>query len=141
MANVRERHLLELEQADVEFMPHIVQVEYHPFRTISKFREMCKERNIQVEAYTANCAMLPFVRENPVLQQLAQKYGRSITQIIMKWHVQQGVIPIFSSNNPAHIKENIDIFDFSLSEEDMQSIFALNIDYKYHPESVNCPGY
>lgn len=141
MANVRERHLLELETAGVEIMPQIVQVEYHPFRTINDFRKMCKERNIQVEAYTANCAMLPFVRENSVLRQLAQKYGKSITQIIMRWHVQQEVVPIFSSNNPAHIKENIDVFDFTLSEEDMQSIFALNMDYKYHPESVNCPGY
>lgn len=141
MANIRERHLLELEQAGVELMPQVVQVECHPFRTITGLREMCKTRNIQVEAYTANCAMLPFVRENLVLQQLAQKYGKSITQIIMRWHVQQGVVPIFSSNNPSHIKENVDVFDFSLSEEDMQLIFGLNIDYKYHPESVNCPGY
>lgn len=141
MANVRERHLLELENSGVELMPQVVQVEYHPFRTISSFRKMCKDRNIQIEAYSANCAMLPFVRENPVLIQLAQKYGRSVTQIIMKWHIQQGVIPVFSSNNPIHIKENIDLFDFNLSEEDIQRIFDLNIDYKYHPESINCPGY
>ena len=141
IANVRERHLMELEQAGIEFMPQVVQVEYHPFRTITAFRNMCKERNIQIEAYTANCAMLPFVRENAVLKALAEKYGKSITQIIMRWHVQQGVIPIFSSNNPRHIKDNIDVFDFSISEKDMQSIFDLNIDYKYHPESVNCPGY
>lgn len=141
MANVRERHLLELEQAGVEFMPQIVQVEYHPFRTISNFREMCKKLNIQIEAYTANCAMLPFVKDNNVLKKCAKKYGKSITQIIMRWHVQQGVIPIFSSNNHAHIKENIDVFDFSLTDEDMKLIFGLNMDYKYHPESVNCPGY
>lgn len=141
IANVRERHLLELEKSSVELMPQVVQVEYHPFRTISSFREMCQDRNIQIEAYTANCAMLPFVRENPILLQLSQKYERSITQIIMKWHVQQGVIPVFSSNNPVHIKENINLFDFNLSEEDIQKIFDLNIDYKYHPESVNCPGY
>lgn len=141
IANIRERHLLELERAGVEFMPQIVQVEYHPFRTVSGFREMCRKRNIQIEAYTANCAMLPFVREDAILQQLTKKYEKSITQIIMRWHVQQGVVPIFSSNNPSHIKENIDVFDFSLSEEDMELIYGLNMDYKYHPESVNCPGY
>lgn len=141
IANVRERHLLEMENADVEFMPQIVQVEYHPFRTIETFKKMCGERNIQVEAYTANCAMLPFVRENNLLNELAQKYDKSLTQIIMRWHVQQGVIPIFSSNNPKHISENIDVFDFDISDDDMKQIFDLNIDYKYHPESVNCPGY
>lgn len=141
IANVRERHLLEIENAAVEFMPQIVQVEYHPFRTIETFRKMCEKRNIQVEAYTANCAMLPFVRENKLLNELAQKYDKSLTQIIMRWHVQQGVIPIFSSNNPNHISENIDVFDFDISDDDMKHIFDLNIDYKYHPESVNCPGY
>lgn len=141
IANVRERHLLEIENASVEFMPQIVQVEYHPFRTIETFRKMCEKRNIQVEAYTANCAMLPFVRENKLLNELAQKYDKSLTQIIMRWHVQQGVIPIFSSNNPKHISENIDVFDFDISDDDMKHIFNLNIDYKYHPESVNCPGY
>lgn len=141
IANVRERHLYELEQADVEFMPQIVQVECHPFRTVDGLRKLCSEKNIQLEAYTANCAMLPFVRENTVLNELAKKYGKSLTQIIMRWHIQQGVIPIFSSNNPKHISENIDIFDFDLSEDDMKRIFDLNMDYKYHPESVNCPGY
>ena len=140
IANVRERHLYELEQADVEFMPQIVQVECHPFRTVDGLRKLCSEKNIQLEAYTAN-AMLPFVRENTVLNELAKKYGKSLTQIIMRWHIQQGVIPIFSSNNPKHISENIDIFDFDLSEDDMKRIFDLNMDYKYHPESVNCPGY
>lgn len=141
IANVRERHLLELEQADVEVMPQIIQVECHPFRTVEGLRKLCNEKNIQLEAYTANCAMLPFVRENVVLNELAKKYRKSLTQIIMRWHLQQGVIPIFSSNNPNHISENIDVFDFELTEDDVKRIFDLNIDYKYHPESVNCPGY
>ena len=141
IANVRERHLLELEQADVEVMPQIIQVECHPFRTVDGLRKLCTDKNIQVEAYTANCAMLPFVRENQLLNELAHKYGNSLTQIIMRWHVQLGVVPIFSSNNPKHISENIDVFDFVISEDDMKHIYDLNIDYKYHPESVNCPGY
>lgn len=141
IANCRERHLAELEQAGAELLPQVVQIEYHPFRTVNGMRALCTEKNIRIEAYSANCVMLPFVREDETLNKLAKKYGKSLTQIMMRWHVQQGTIPIFSSLNPEHILNNIDVFDFSLAEEDMNAVFALNRDYKFHPESVNCPGY
>lgn len=141
IANCRERHILELESAGVEILPHVVQVEYHPFRNIPTMRHMCENREIHIEAYSANCLMLPMVRECQVLNEIALKYEKSISQIIMRWHVQQGVIPIFSSMNCEHIKNNIDVFDFSLSEQEMERIFSLNREYKFHPESLNCPGY
>ena len=122
-------------------MPHVVQVEYHPFRTIERFRELCASNRIQIEAYSANCLMLPFVKENTKLNQIASIHKKSVTQIIMRWHVQQAVIPIFRSFNPEHIRENVDIYDFELTELEMQQIFSLNQDYKFHPESLNCPGY
>ena len=140
IANCRERHINMLKDAGLD-MPHVMQVEYHPFRTVPAFKSMCAENNIQLEAYSANCLMLPFVRENTVLNELAHKYNRSITQIIMRWHVQQGVVPIFRSFNHAHIKDNVNIYDFELTDDDMLSIYALNQDYKFHPESLNCPGY
>jgi diketogulonate reductase-like aldo/keto reductase len=140
VANCRERHIKALKEIADE-MPHVVQIEYHPFRTVPSMRTILKDENIQLEAYSANCVMLPFVRENPVLNGLAHKYNKSVTQIMMRWHIQQGSIPIFRSFNLSHIKENIDIFDFSLSDEDMDAIFGLDIDYKFHPESLNCPGY
>lgn len=141
IANCRERHLIELENSPVNILPHVIQIEYHPFRTVSNMIKMCRDRKIQIEAYSANCLMLPFVCENPLLLALSHKYNKTITQIIMRWHVQQGVVPIFRSMNPLHIKENISIDDFEIEEEDMQKIYSLNIDYKFHPESLNCPGY
>ena len=140
IANCRERHIDALKKAGLP-LPHVMQVEFHPFRTIPGFRQICVENNIQVEAYSANCLMLPFVKENPTLNRIAKEHHKSVTQIIMRWHIQQGVVPIFRSFNLNHIKENVNIYDFSLTEEDMQQIFALNIGYKYHPESLNCPGY
>ncbi len=140
IANCRERHIKMLKDAGFD-MPHVMQVEYHPFRTVPAFKQMCMENSIQLEAYSANCLMLPFVRENETLNALATKYKRTITQIIMRWHVQQGVVPIFRSFNPSHIKDNVDIYDFELTEDDMAAIYALNKDYKFHPESLNCPGY
>ena len=141
IANCRERHIEALEKNCPECLPHVVQIEYHPFRTVPAMRELCREKQIRIEAYSANCVMLPFVRENEVLGRLAEKYGKTITQIMMRWHVQQGTVPIFSSLNRGHILENIDIFDFKIEDEDMEEIFRLNCDYKFHPESLNCPGY
>lgn len=140
IANLRERHIKALKEIASE-MPHVVQIEYHPFRTVSNMVSLLKQENIQLEAYSANCVMLPFVRENELLNELARKYKKSITQIIMRWHVQQLSIPIFRSFNLNHIKENLDIFDFELTKDDVEAIFALNKDYKFHPESLNCPGY
>ena len=140
LANCRERHIEALKKSGL-LMPHVMQVEYHPFRTVPSFRELCEENGIQLEAYSANCLMLPFVRENKTLNKIAEAHKKTVTEIIMRWHVQQEVIPIFRSFNPDHIRENVDVYDFELSEEEMTQIFSLNQDYKFHPESVNCPGY
>ena len=141
IANCRERHIIALKESGIEVLPHVIQIEYHPFRTVNSLRETCKEFKIQIEAYSANCVMLPFVRENKTLNALAKKYGKSITQIMMRWHVQQGTVPIFSSLNREHTLSNIDVFDFQLDNEEMNCLFSLNCDYKFHPESLNCPGY
>lgn len=140
IANCRERHIEALKKACLP-MPHVMQVEYHPFRTIPDFRKLCADNNIQMEAYSANCLMLPFVKENPILNIIAKIHQKSITQIIMRWHIQQGVVPIFRSFNPAHIRDNVNVYDFELSDIEMEQIFSLNQDYKFHPESLNCPGY
>ena len=140
MANCRERHIEAIKQEGV-MMPQVMQVEYHPFRTIPLFKHLCDENQIQLEAYSANCLMLPFVKENMILNQLSEKYKKTVTQIIIRWHIQQNVIPIFRSFNPNHIKENVEVYDFELTDDEMHQIFSLNQDYKFHPESLNCPGY
>lgn len=141
ICNCRERHLNRFFQPDIRIKPHVIQIEYHPFRTEPGFVEKCQKENIQLEAYSALCNMLPMVKENKLLNQLSLKYHKNIPQIILKWHLQQGSIPIFISLNSDRIRSNTDIYDFVLDEMDMAQISALNIDYKFHPESINCPGY
>ena len=63
---------------------------------------------------------------------LAKKYGKSNAQIILRWHIQAGNVVIPGSKNPAHIRDNFDLFDFSLSEEEMADIEALNQDKRYY---------
>ena len=77
-----------------------------------------------------------------MLRLLSLKYKKSIGQIILRWHVQQGDdMPVFKSYNPKRFKENIDILEFELTDDEMKDISSLNQNYKYHIESINCPGY
>jgi diketogulonate reductase-like aldo/keto reductase len=141
LANCTERHLAELFNSGIKYKPHVVQFEYHPFRTVVDLVKMCKDNNIAIQAYTSLCQMIPLVTENKLLKNLTIKYHKSIAQILLRWSIQQNIVPIFRSYNEKRIKENIHSFDFNIDEDDMQRIFNLNIDYKYHPESMNCPGF
>lgn len=140
IANLRERHIDIIKKAGLP-LPHVVQIEHHPFRTVMPFLDICRDNCIQVEAYSSNCLMLPFVKDNTVLKEIAASHHKTVPQVMTRWHIQHGVIPIFSSFNPNHITENVNVYDFELNENEMELIFNLNQNYKFHPESVNCPGY
>lgn len=141
MANYRLRHFHHLLEAGIEIMPHCVQHECHPLRTTDDILTFCREHNIVVQAYSALCRMIPEIRNNKVLQALAKKYNKTVGQIILRWHIQRGTVPVFKSFKPKRLAENFAIWDFALTGDEIQSISALNQDYKYHLESASCPGY
>lgn len=141
VANYDIRHFRKLKNNTNGIMPMVNQIEFHPLRTISTLREYMKTENITLEAYCPLCRLISPIKESEVLKKLASKYNKSIGQIILRWHLQNNAIPIFKSYNPNRFKENIEIFDFSLSEEETAQISALNQNYKYHLESASCPGY
>jgi diketogulonate reductase-like aldo/keto reductase len=141
LANGLERHLNALFKADINYKPQVVQFEYHPFRTVPRLVQYCRENGMAIQAYSSLCTMIPLVTENKVLKDLSQKYNKSIPQIILRWDIQQGITPLFSSYKEKHVKECSALFDFQIEKEDMEKISGLNIDYKYHPESLNCPGF
>ena len=85
--------------------------------------------------------MIPKIRENDMLKEIAEKHGKSVGQVILRWHIQNHTVPVFKSLKPKRLAENFDIFDFSLSEDEMKMIASLDEDYKYHIESTSCPGY
>ena len=64
--------------------------------------------------------------QNPVLTEIAQTHGKSVVQVILRWHMQEGFSAVPGSTNPEHIQENIDIFDFELKDEEMEQIRALD---------------
>jgi diketogulonate reductase-like aldo/keto reductase len=142
IANTQIRHLEALFNSDIKYKPHVVQTEIHPFNTCDNMVAYCKDNNIILQACTALCKMMPMVKENRVLQSLAIKYNRSIAQIILRWHIDHNIAPIFRSYSEKHIKEMLDKIDkFEITADDMALISILNINYRYNPESLNCPGF
>ena len=137
VANCHEHHIEHLfEESNV--MPSINQVEIHPLLTQKKLLSYCKERHIQVEAYTPIARFDERLVRLPLLQKMSERYNKSIAQLILRWHIQNGVIPVFRSLNPYRLQENTSIFDFVLSDEDMKAIDAINIDSRLRYNPDNC---
>lgn len=141
MANFRIRHFEHLFKEGVDVIPHCVQMELHPLRTAEDIVAYLRERNIVVQAYSPLCRMIPKIRENVLLKAIADAHGKTVGQVILRWHIQNQTVPVFKSLKPKRLQENLDIFDFALSDEEMKTVSSLDEDYKYHLESTSCPGY
>lgn len=142
VANYDIRHFRQLLAAHPDITPMVNQMEYHPLRTAVNLKAYMLNHHIKMQAYAPLCRLIPALKESSLLKAISEKHHKSIGQVILRWHIQQGnVMPVFKSYNPKRFEENINIFDFELTEQEMLSIFSLNQDYKYHIESINCPGY
>lgn len=113
----------------VKVKPTVNQVELHPYYTQEKALETMKYYDVIPEAW----APLGGGRYNPfedeMLKEIAAKYNKSVGQVILRWNVQRGVVVIPKSTHVERIKENIDIFDFELNEEEMKQISSLDMGY------------
>lgn len=141
VANYQERHFKELLSNNPKIVPMVNQMEYHPLRAATSLVHYMKEYKILLQSYAPLCRLISPLKDAEVFKRLQNKYGKSIGQIILRWHIQQESMPVFKSYKPSRFKENIDIFDFELTDDEMHEINALDIDYKYHLESASCPGY
>lgn len=96
------------------------QVELHPWLARRDIVEWCEKRGVLLEAY---CPIVRATRnEDPLLKPLVEKYGKTATQILMRWSLQMGFVPLPKSVTPSRIEENADVYDFELSAEDMKSL-------------------
>ena len=115
-----------------EIKPHVIQMEAHPYYTDTKTIDMLKGCGCRVMAwYPLGHGDKALINE-PVFTALAQKYGKSNAQIILRWHLQKGNQVIPGSTNPDHIKDNIDIFDFELTDAEMEDIAGVNKNVRYY---------
>ena len=140
VSNFRERHIQKIVNSR-SIVPMVNQFELHPMNTKKALVDYCQKLKIQVQAYSPLLVMNKKLINAPILKLLAQKYKKSIPQIILRWNIEQGVIPIPKSGNPIRLQENINIFDFELTEEDMYGIDLLNENHSGVVESRYCPGY
>jgi len=123
VSNFLQSHLLELLKT-AEIVPMVNQIEFHPFLAQPDLLEMCRENNIQLEAWSPLMKGKCFT--DPVIEELAEKHQRTPAQIVLRWDLQHEVITIPKSSRPERIKENANIFDFELSAMDMKKIDDLD---------------
>lgn len=105
--------------------PAINQFERHPLFQQQELVDFCHDNDIAVMAYSPVARMDVNLQENEVLKRLSAKYGKSINQIILRWNVDTGCIPIPASSSEQHIHENFDIFNFSLEKSEINAINKL----------------
>lgn len=125
VSNLHIHHLEELEK-ETNIIPTVNQIELHPYLNQKEILNYCKEKNIIVEAWSPLGAVKNDLLQNESLKEIGEKYNKSVAQIILRWNVENGVIPLPKSSNPDRMKENLEIFDFALNKDDILKIDHLN---------------
>ena len=116
----------------MEIKPQVVQVEAHPYYPQTELKRMLKETGMGLMAWFPLGHGDKNLVNEPVFTELAAKYGKSNAQIILRWHIQSGDVIFPGSKNPAHIRDNFDIFDFALTDEEMAAIAKVDKGVRYY---------
>ena len=131
VSNFQPHHLRRLHQ-ECEIRPAVNQIEVNPYLTQDDVRGFCAEHQIAVEAWS------PLARghalSDPTIDDIARRVGKTPAQVILRWHIERGDIVFPKSVTPSRIRENINIFDFDLTGEDVEAISALNRNERTGPD-------
>ncbi|MFC7393770.1 aldo/keto reductase [Scopulibacillus cellulosilyticus] len=134
VSNFHEHHLQDL-MKNTEVKPMVNQIELHPHLNQEPLRNYCKENDIQVEAWSPLAQGK--VLSDSVITKIADKYGKSPAQVVIRWDLQNGIVTIPKSVTPHRIEENANVFDFELTNEEMNQINAVNKDERTGPDPDN----
>ena len=115
-----------------EVKPAVLQTEVHPYSQEKELKKFLAKEGIVIQAWYPLGHGDKTLLQDQVFTALAEKYGKSNAQIILRWHIQDGSIVIPGSKNPDHIKANFDLFDFELSEEEMKQMVAMDQKRRYY---------
>ncbi|MBG9449740.1 glyoxal reductase [Cytobacillus firmus] len=134
VSNFQIHHLKDILKNSSE-KPAVNQVELHPLLSQKELREFCSEHNIKVQAWS------PIARgrvlEDSDIKEIAERHNKSAAQIILRWHLQNGIMVIPKSVKKDRLRENADIFDFELTEDEMRQMNALNINHRFGADPDN----
>ena len=131
LSNFNEKQIQEI--LDIcEVKPAVLQTEVHPYSQEKKLKEFLDKEGIVIQAWYPLGHGDKALQQEPLFTELGKKYGKSNAQVILRWHIQDGNIVIPGSKNPAHIKDNFDLFDFALTDDEMAKITALDKQKRYY---------
>lgn len=131
LSNFTEVQIEEIIDA-CEIKPAILQTEVHPYAQAKELKKLLSKADMVIQAWYPLGHGDKALLEEPIFASLAEKYKKTNAQIILRWHVQAGNIVIPGSKNPDHIKANLDLFDFALTEEEMTEIEHLDQEKHYY---------
>ena len=152
VSNFSEQHLGNLMER-TEVVPAVNQVELHPFFTQQRLREFHAEHGITTEAWSplggihvyrpADPDAVLNALEHPTVTSIAEKHGKTPAQVVLRWHIEHGIVAIPKSVKPHRIKENIDVFDFELTADEVAAIDVLDTGVRGgpDPETLNMTTY
>lgn len=106
--------------------PMVNQIEVHPFNQQNEAKKWLNKYNVQIEAWAPFGEGRGGLFENPVLSEIAGKHNKTTAQVMLRWHIQRGVVVIPKSTHKERMEQNIQVFDFALDETDMDKITALD---------------
>lgn len=134
VCNFNQDHLERL-MSESNIVPAVNQIEIHPDFQQTELRQFCFEHGIAVESWSP-IGQGGDMLHHPVLIKIAEFHGKSPAQVALRWHIQSGLITIPKSVHTKRIQENIDVFDFELSEEDMGELFTMDAGHRMGPDPV-----
>ena len=131
ISNFEGKYIAELEK-EWEIVPQFIQVEAHPYYAQDELRQTLDKYGIKLMSWYPLGHGDRSLIEEPIFKKLSEKYGKSSAQVILRWHTQMGFVVIPGSKNVDHIKDNLDIMDFTLTDEEMAEIAKLNKGVRYY---------
>ena len=129
VSNFKVEHLEHL-LPHCNIKPVVNQIECHPCYYDKQTIDYCKKNNILIEAYCPLAQYNEKLIKHPAIINIAKRVGKSVAQVILKWHLMNGIIPLPKSSHSRYIEDNINIDDFDLTKEDMDVISGIDIKYK-----------
>lgn len=139
VSNFHHRHLDRLIE-ETGVVPAINEIYLSPIGSKEDQVLYAKEHDIILMTYSPLMDVTRGRIPTDTLNVLAEKYNKTEAQIVLRWNIDRGSIPLPKSANTSRLIQNIDVLDFQLNEEEIKMISSLNKDYQYLPESLNCPG-